>query len=142
MIRRPPRSTRTDTLFPYTTLFRSDLGNDRADILGGAAVDAAGALQDVATHHVGFERLEEIAGNGLLLVGEARHRALAHRGNLALTGLLVVLGVSLGQLVEDAAGARLPLHLPDLRRRRRHVARTLGAHLCPRAQHVDHRLPL
>src|SRR3546814_4277518 len=31
MIRRPPRSTRTDTLFPYTTLFRSC---DRADALG------------------------------------------------------------------------------------------------------------
>src|SRR3546814_9749044 len=30
MIRRPPRSTRTDTLFPYTTLFRSDA--DRAFI--------------------------------------------------------------------------------------------------------------
>src|SRR3546814_10382725 len=29
MIRRPPRSTRTDTLFPYTTLFRSaDFGSD------------------------------------------------------------------------------------------------------------------
>src|SRR3546814_21056680 len=26
MIRRPPRSTRTDTLFPYTTLFRSTFG--------------------------------------------------------------------------------------------------------------------
>src|SRR3546814_12687254 len=26
MIRRPPRSTRTDTLFPYTTLFRSQYG--------------------------------------------------------------------------------------------------------------------
>src|SRR3546814_3300253 len=26
MIRRPPRSTRTDTLFPYTTLFRSPMG--------------------------------------------------------------------------------------------------------------------
>src|SRR3546814_17140678 len=26
MIRRPPRSTRTDTLFPYTTLFRSNAG--------------------------------------------------------------------------------------------------------------------
>src|SRR3546814_6417451 len=26
MIRRPPRSTRTDTLFPYTTLFRSEPG--------------------------------------------------------------------------------------------------------------------
>src|SRR3546814_20139620 len=29
MIRRPPRSTRTDTLFPYTTLFRSAIGRDR-----------------------------------------------------------------------------------------------------------------
>src|SRR3546814_7942845 len=28
MIRRPPRSTRTDTLFPYTTLFRSDAGSE------------------------------------------------------------------------------------------------------------------
>src|SRR3546814_8495189 len=27
MIRRPPRSTRTDTLFPYTTLFRSIVGS-------------------------------------------------------------------------------------------------------------------
>src|SRR3546814_5615015 len=27
MIRRPPRSTRTDTLFPYTTLFRSRRGS-------------------------------------------------------------------------------------------------------------------
>src|SRR3546814_12938815 len=27
MIRRPPRSTRTDTLFPYTTLFRSHAGS-------------------------------------------------------------------------------------------------------------------
>src|SRR3546814_3203271 len=27
MIRRPPRSTRTDTLFPYTTLFRSNAGS-------------------------------------------------------------------------------------------------------------------
>src|SRR3546814_6483888 len=29
MIRRPPRSTRTDTLFPYTTLFRSPTGAGR-----------------------------------------------------------------------------------------------------------------
>src|SRR3546814_20193199 len=28
MIRRPPRSTRTDTRFPYTTLFRSDFAGD------------------------------------------------------------------------------------------------------------------
>src|SRR3546814_12290800 len=30
MIRRPPRSTRTDTLFPYTTLFRSDITDQKA----------------------------------------------------------------------------------------------------------------
>src|SRR3546814_9304641 len=33
MIRRPPRSTRTDTIFPYTTLFRSQSLN--IDIVGG-----------------------------------------------------------------------------------------------------------
>src|SRR3546814_13726444 len=31
MIRRPPRSTRTDTLFPYTTLFRSRCGQQSVD---------------------------------------------------------------------------------------------------------------
>src|SRR3546814_19446447 len=45
MIRRPPRSTRTDTLFPYTTLFRSGAGDDairggaKADVLNGGAGD-------------------------------------------------------------------------------------------------------
>src|SRR3546814_6033024 len=33
MRRRPPRSTRTDTLFPYTTLFRSPGDDDRRRIL-------------------------------------------------------------------------------------------------------------
>src|SRR3546814_14830078 len=33
MIRRPPRSTRTDTLFPYTTLFRSRLDRDREPVV-------------------------------------------------------------------------------------------------------------
>src|SRR3546814_4575599 len=36
MIRRPPRSTRTDTLFPYTTLFRSDDGSFELWIDDGA----------------------------------------------------------------------------------------------------------
>src|SRR3546814_14608471 len=34
MIRRPPRSTRTDTLFPYTTLFRSGLCGGAGDAGG------------------------------------------------------------------------------------------------------------
>src|SRR3546814_5366667 len=37
MIRRPPRSTRTDTLFPYTTLFRSDAQDQRLAELARAA---------------------------------------------------------------------------------------------------------
>src|SRR3546814_4902335 len=51
MIRRPPRSTRTDTLFPYTTLFRSVRrgGVGRAILVGGrsraAAVAVAGACR-------------------------------------------------------------------------------------------------
>src|SRR3546814_3718326 len=40
MLRRPPRFTRTDTLFPYTTLFRSDLHGVQR-----------GALAQVVGHH-------------------------------------------------------------------------------------------
>src|SRR3546814_11756857 len=42
MIRRPPRATRTDTLFPYTTLFRSDRGDH--DLGGDALVAQAQGL--------------------------------------------------------------------------------------------------
>src|SRR3546814_10585655 len=41
MILRPPRSTRTDTLFPYTTLFRSVRGA-AGGVAGGAELAAAG----------------------------------------------------------------------------------------------------
>src|SRR3546814_16926469 len=39
MIRRPPRSTRTDTLFPYTTLFRSGLDPGAGEQLLELAAD-------------------------------------------------------------------------------------------------------
>src|SRR3546814_13582773 len=77
MIRRPPRSTRTDTLFPYTTLFRSGLvaarrprllllhearGVDTRDqplrrgfLVAGGAVDLAGEEQ--AGDGAGFQRV-------------------------------------------------------------------------------------
>src|SRR3546814_14633282 len=45
MIRRPPRSTRTDTLFPYTTLFRSTAPS------GGAAADRANACAASGCDH-------------------------------------------------------------------------------------------
>src|SRR3546814_16466544 len=60
MIRRPPRSTRTDTLFPYTTLFRSGgLGGRRFDRPGRAAT-AFGAPGVAAA-----------GGRGLRIMGDA-----------------------------------------------------------------------
>src|SRR3546814_18080395 len=56
MIRRPPRSTRTDTLFPYTTLFRSLAGDLEllGDILrrGAHVVTVEGIPQAIADHGV------------------------------------------------------------------------------------------
>src|SRR3546814_6774828 len=40
MIRRPPRSTRTDTLFPYTTLFRSSAKGTETDRIVGLELGA------------------------------------------------------------------------------------------------------
>src|SRR3546814_2186460 len=48
MIRRPPRSTRTDTLFPYTTLFRSGLAAGLAAGLVAAVFVAAGLAAGLA----------------------------------------------------------------------------------------------
>src|SRR3546814_17525908 len=51
MLRRPPRSTRSDTLFPYTALFRagvSDFGAREADDRHGAAVELDGEVDGAA----------------------------------------------------------------------------------------------
>src|SRR3546814_19081638 len=58
MIRRPPRSTRTDTLFPYTTLFRSEGFSE---------------LEEVA--YVGAEELSGIEGFDEELAEELQSRA-------------------------------------------------------------------
>src|SRR3546814_19346184 len=82
MIRRPPRSTRTDTLFPYTTLFRSDgelaaapgLGNDDLHrtiddlVIHGAA--SAVAYARTAEHGSGHRRRR----HGDQAARRARHR--------------------------------------------------------------------
>src|SRR3546814_8611070 len=46
MIRRPPRSTRTDTLFPYATLFRSLAGRDGDHgAIGAAGIDPGRSVE-------------------------------------------------------------------------------------------------
>src|SRR3546814_9314307 len=61
MIRRPPRSTRTDTLFPYTTLFRSlDDATREAQVLRRELDDArADAQRDPLTQLPNRRVLEE-----------------------------------------------------------------------------------
>src|SRR3546814_8980227 len=67
MIQRPPRSTRTDTLFPYTTLFRSQhvatTGLQRLGAFIGGIEGDRGVLQTVATEVVGNVQLG--GGTGL-----------------------------------------------------------------------------
>src|SRR3546814_7539873 len=70
MIRRPPRSTRTDTLFPYTTLFRSDRHPADLEPFGQLALAGqpgsgrVGSVQNQAPDRVG-DILEKAAfGHG------------------------------------------------------------------------------
>src|SRR3546814_5017724 len=98
MIRRPPRSTRTDTLVPYTTLFRSarlhlvDLG------IGDAEAAAA-----MAEHGVGLDQLQRAGAH--LLFGEAG--GLGHLGH----GGILVRQELVQRRIEQADGDRTPGHL-------------------------------
>src|SRR6056297_4120975 len=64
MPRRPPRSTRTDTLFPYTTLFRSGPGAE--------GKEAGGFTQAVAAHGM---RLDAEAAHQVADCGAQSHLA-------------------------------------------------------------------
>src|SRR3546814_10477884 len=83
MIRRPPRTTRNDKLFPYTTLFRSELGRDlladlgrgvqrpgEGDVADQGYVGARGRLTDLRCDHPGAtgddagSALDRVIGQG------------------------------------------------------------------------------
>src|SRR3712207_6974060 len=74
MIRRPPRST----LFPYTTLFRSPLGNSHVFIAigrladGGQMVNRLRREASQALHEVGARRLADIPSQLPMIAAEAR----------------------------------------------------------------------
>src|SRR3546814_2232434 len=86
MIRRPPRSTRTDTLFPYTTLFRSGARltefntrtDQRLDVLREALTeDARKARSEGAEQQQRFaenlgQRLNELTQRNEQRIGEMR----------------------------------------------------------------------
>src|SRR3546814_12355141 len=84
MIRRPPRSTRTDTLFPYTTLFRSSL----PAFLGGRAAKADGRCHRpdglLKKKESGKMTIQYIAWNNLVASKRNRRKVKADVAGLAL----------------------------------------------------------
>src|SRR3546814_11199643 len=90
MIRRPPRSTRTDTLFPYTTLFRSAFG---AMVLTAIATLVHNAIKG---DRMAMLQLMGLAGVGLVAVS----RVL--RANGVIADLPIVdLGFYIAVLIEE-----------------------------------------
>src|SRR3546814_5054 len=109
MLRRPPRSTRTDTLFPYTTLFRSDPPAHR---LGGVGAVGVGR----AEHHQrrpppAIERILRHVPLLLCAGGEVHHDLVA----LALVEALLLADADHGAGIGTVAGA-LQRHLVHDRR--------------------------
>src|SRR3546814_17169604 len=90
MIRRPPRSTRTDTLFPYTTLFRSTLG------------DIGHAIQSYVESER-FSVVREYCGHG---IGRVYHEdpQVLHYGS---PGTGVILKKNMTFTIEDRKSTRL-----------------------------------
>src|SRR3546814_18629466 len=83
MIRRPPRSTRTDTLFPYTTLFRSARSSDwrlgRRQAIGHFPQGGHGAHIGALDDRPAEQAARAWAGEQ---IGDAeRARRFAHRGD-------------------------------------------------------------
>src|SRR3546814_18105753 len=69
MMRRPPRSTRTDTLFPYTTLFRSLLVMSTAVVVGTSLFQTLFVTVIATMVHATTTKAVDIVLAVLLLVG-------------------------------------------------------------------------
>src|SRR3546814_865877 len=112
MIRRPPRSTRTDTLFPYTTLFRS-----LRDLHAEAAKDRCKLDRDIATaghDHTTRQRRQvkgivgrdrQLAARNVRLVGRAAGRDQDVLGAMALAVDLDRVRIAQSRMTTDQPGA-------------------------------------
>src|SRR3546814_17883740 len=117
MIRRPPRSTRTDTLFPYTTLFRSDSrsvalfllqqGADPNDSSGTGATTLMVAAMEGRWHMV--ELLLEHGADVNAHTPDRLHTALRYsmiRRAHSLVALLLGDGAEVDPLAQNMADKR------------------------------------
>src|SRR3546814_4746138 len=120
MIRRPPRSTRTDTLFPYTTLFRSGA---HAAGFGGPAGMWDAIVKDFSniTEPAAFAAFLQVlmidlvlAGDNAIVVGAlAAGLPAEQRKKVILIGVIAALVLRIAfalvvtQLMQDRKSARL-----------------------------------
>src|SRR3546814_11868466 len=123
MIRRPPRSTRTDTLFPYTTLFRSAYAappgnNVLYPLRGNAQPKRKGVggqisrFQFFLKHHAGVNLLECELGGHFLLRPQIRRGAR----NSMIIDNLDIFGIAAAKTKDQpprAVDCHRPLSLSD-----------------------------
>src|SRR3546814_2035848 len=116
MIRRPPRSTRTDTLFPYTTLFRSEslrrnLPSKPIAVLEPAAGGFGAALGEPAPERVdlflrvAFDQERDGFVEGIVRAAVQRKERLSGEleGHQHDRSLLVGIGCGVASDIHDAA---------------------------------------
>src|SRR3546814_4770535 len=113
MIRRPPRSTRTDTLFPYTTLFRSN------ELPSGLTISTEEALR---TYRLRYDDPAELTFD---LRFEGIHEAQPFHVSNGM-GHLDQLGRVTGQLVLH--GRTIPIDCIEMRDRDRKSTRLNSSH--------------
>src|SRR3546814_20755467 len=119
MIRRPPRSTRTDTLFPYTTLFRSldmEIAEQLFQPLDALGLVLFGNLEH--GHDVLFDRQPAKNRGFLRQVAKPKHRPPVHRQN-----------GDIGAAKENSA--MVWIHQPNHRIKAGGFARAIGAEQAP-----------
>src|SRR3546814_4218908 len=83
MLRPPPRSTRTDTLFPYTTLFRSQL--DGCTVVTSpytAKGEVLGVLGVIGPTRMAYDRVIPMVQATAAVLGEALNRSEEHTSEL------------------------------------------------------------
>src|SRR3546814_16496582 len=96
MIRRPPRSTRTDTLFPYTTLFRSRASTGSARRANSASVLQSGSADNDDEDSMLWRSITQLLAQG---VSSTHREAIRQKGFSQNC-------VSLGLATSPASGVR------------------------------------
>src|SRR3546814_18255946 len=99
MIRRPPRSTRTDTLFPYTTLFRSSLPSMQRtrSLIRCVRWPASPRVMFRKKESIDMIRGEFIRGDGLVLPNNITSYGAELLLAAALQGVATTLHMCLGK---------------------------------------------